>query len=80
MTECDLLNLRESPHKSLCMLVVSEADGFGPVVCPLDHGAWLEVVAPQLVQVATTVFHLASHSYFRPITEIIVIFSANYYF
>jgi hypothetical protein len=30
--------------------------------------------------VATTVFHLASHSYFRPITEIIVIFSANYYF
>jgi hypothetical protein len=24
--------------------------------------------------VATAVFHLASHSYFRPITEIIVIF------
>ena len=39
-----LSDLGEEPHVGLCVLVVPELDGLGPVVAPLHHSSRLQMI------------------------------------
>jgi len=62
-------DLRKGAEKRFRVLVVAKADGLGPVVAPLDHGARLEVITSKLVKVSPAITHSTAHSNFRPIAK-----------
>jgi hypothetical protein len=62
-------DLRKCSQERFGVLVVAKADGFGPVVAPLDHGARFEVITSKLVKVASPVTHFVSQCNLRPIAE-----------
>ena len=62
-------DLRKGAQERFRVLVVAKADGLGPVVAPLDHGARLEVITSKLVKMSFAVTHFATHSNFGPIAK-----------
>ena len=65
----EVAHLRKGAQEGFSVFVVAKADGFGPVVAPLNHGARFEVVGSKLVEVSTTARHFLPHAHLGPIAE-----------